>query len=104
MLGRCNPRMCLTLVGPIHAVRIISYLLWARVTPVPVLTSERHAWWACHRGLVGAFNTTIELVLSVTLEVVLCLRLAHSRYRLLLVHPMPRRSGHGWTVLWVSSP
>lgn len=64
--------MCLTLVGPIHIVGIITYLLWARVTPVPVLTpSKRHVRWACHRGLVGAFNTPIQLVLSMTLEVVL---------------------------------
>lgn len=64
--------MCRTLVGPIHTLGIITYLLWARVTPVPVLTPrKRDVWWSCPRGLVGAFNTPVELVLSMTLEVVL---------------------------------
>lgn len=64
--------MCLTLVGPIHTVRIITYLLLARVTPVPVLTpAKRHVCWACTWGLVGVFNAPIQLVLSMTLEVVL---------------------------------
>lgn len=86
----------LGLVGPVHAVGIISYLLWARVTPVPVLTpGKRYVWWTCHRGLVGAFNTPIELVLSMSLEVMLCLRLHHARCRLLLVHHVPRRGAQG---------
>lgn len=64
--------MCLTLVGPVHTVGVITYLLWARVTPVPVLTpAKRHVRRACHRGLVRTFNTPVQLVLSVTLEVVL---------------------------------
>lgn len=47
MLWWCNPRMCLTLVGPIHAMGIITHLLGARVTPVPVLVPrERHVRWA----------------------------------------------------------
>lgn len=72
MLWWCNPRMCLTLVGPIHAMGIITHLLGARVTPVPVLVPrERHVRWACHRGLMGAFYPPIQLVLSMTLEVVL---------------------------------
>lgn len=105
MLWRCNPRVCLTLVAPVHTVGIITNLLRARVTPVPVLTpSERHVCWACHRGLMGAFNTPIQLVLSMTLEVVLWLRLHHPRRRLLLVHPVPRGGAHGWTILRVAPP
>lgn len=64
--------MRLTLVSPVHAVGIVSDLLRAGVTPVPVLIpTERHVCRACHRGLVGAFDTPIQLVLSMTLEVVL---------------------------------
>lgn len=71
MLGRCNSRMCLTLVGPVHAVRIVTYL-WTRVTPVPVLTpSQRHVCWACHRWLMGALDAPVQLILSVTLEMML---------------------------------
>lgn len=72
MLRRCQPRVCLTLVVSKHTVGIIAHLLHAGVIPVPVLTPRmRHVWWACHRGLVGAFNAPIQLVLSMTLEVVL---------------------------------
>lgn len=97
--------MRLTLVGPVHAVGVIAHLLRAGVTPVPVLTpSERHVCGACHRRLVGAFNAPVQLVLSVTLEVVLRLRLRHPRRGLLLVHPVSRGRAHGRGVLGVPSP
>lgn len=64
--------MCLTLVGPVHAVGVVINLLRVGVTPVPVLAAcHRNVWWASHRGLVGALYAPVQLVLSVTLEVVL---------------------------------
>lgn len=70
VLRRGHPRVRLTLVGPVHAMGIVTYLLRARVAPVPVLTSaQRHAWRS--GALVGAFDATVELVLPVALEVVL---------------------------------
>lgn len=82
---------------------IVTYLLRARVTPVPILTScQRHVGRA--GGLVGAFDGPVQLILSVTLEVVLRLGLHHPRRWLLLVHPVAGRGAHGRTVLRVRPP
>lgn len=98
----CNPMLCLALVSSINTV---ADLLRDWVTPVPELTARKgHVWWTCRRGLVGAFHTPIQLVLSMTLEVVLWLRLCHPSRRLLLVQSMPCRCAHGWTILRMPSP
>lgn len=102
MLRRRQPWVRLTLVASKHAVGVITHLLGAGVIPVPVRTpSVRHVRRARYRGLVGAFNAPVQLVLSVTLEVVLWLRLGHPGSRLLLVHP---RAAHGGPVLRVAAP
>lgn len=97
-----NTRMRLTLVAAIHAVGIVAHLLRAGVTPVPVLApGQGNVSRGCSGGLAGAFDSPVQLILSLALEVVLRLRLRHPRRGLLLVHPMPRGRAHAWTVLRV---
>ena len=64
--------MHMALVAPVHTGGVESHLLWAWVTPIPVLTARRgHVRGACHWGLVGTSHAPIELVLSMSLVVVL---------------------------------
>lgn len=50
------------------------------------------------------FHSAVHLILSVTLEVVLRLRLGNPGRRLLLVHTLPRGHAHARAILGVSSP
>lgn len=106
VLRRGHPRVRLTLIGPVHAMGIVTHLLRARVAPVPVLTpAQRHV--GSGGALVGAFDAPVELVLPVALEVVLRLGRHHpGRRGLLLVHPVAGGGGgaHGRAILWVRPP